>query len=258
MGYNLRIPDDLAIGHSGPIPDGKTAGEAAVALGCTIVNRFRNLYELSVDDAILDIGCGPGRMAIAILEEIGQVRRYLGFDIQRRYIEFCNESLCLHGYSFRHLDAYHPFYNSRGRMKSAEVKFPAEDGTFSFAFAASVFTHMFTEEVIRYLHEAQRCLEPGGRLLATLFLLDEPAKAAMKRGAARFNFNHAHDREAWISNRDNPAKAVAYDVSFIRTCLVEAGFVNFRWVRGEWSRYVSPEPSVVRTSQDMIVVEKTS
>ena len=53
--------------------------------------------------------------------------------------------------------------------REGEFDFPYEDGSFTGALAASVFTHLDFATTGRYLTETARVLGPGGRLLADYF-----------------------------------------------------------------------------------------
>ena len=55
------------------------------------------------------------------------------------------------------------------QMDAEKLDFP--DATFDFVCATSVFTHMLPAGVANYLREIRRVLRPGGRCLATFFVL---------------------------------------------------------------------------------------
>ena len=61
---SINIPEHLAKGH-GVAKDGKSFSESAREIGTNWVNRLETYGGLTESASILDIGCGPGRMAIA-------------------------------------------------------------------------------------------------------------------------------------------------------------------------------------------------
>jgi SAM-dependent methyltransferase len=68
-------------------------------------------------DSVLDIGCGSGRIARHFIDYIEPPGRYVGMDIQRPFMDWCNEHLALvNGASkFYHQDIYNGGYNPTGR-----------------------------------------------------------------------------------------------------------------------------------------------
>jgi SAM-dependent methyltransferase len=122
-------------------------------------------------DRVLDIGCGVGRVAIALNGYLDATASYEGFDADRSIIRWCRKNITARDPRFRftHARVRAPGYSLFGRP-AERFRFPYADGAFDFAFATSVFTHMQPAETANYLAEAGRVLAPGGRLLATFFL----------------------------------------------------------------------------------------
>ena len=46
---------------------------------------------LNANTSILDIGCAQGRLAIGLLDKIGEMRYYRGVDVQKHSITWCKE-----------------------------------------------------------------------------------------------------------------------------------------------------------------------
>ena len=130
--------------------------------------------ELAPDGRVLDIGCGPGRIAARLTRHL-ESGSYEGFDIVPRSIRWCQRKISARHPSFRFqlADIRSGQYNPTGSQEARAYTFPYSDGEFDLALAASVFTHMRPGEIDRYVSEAARVLKPGGRLLASFFLLNE-------------------------------------------------------------------------------------
>ncbi len=220
----LRVPRALAHG----------AGNGdAEAIGRKWARTFANLGGLSAQDRILDIGCGPGRMAIGIGERFGWSNAYAGFDIKRGDIAFCTKTISRRhaSFAFVHLDIRNDLYNPTGAIAATAAVFPAAMGTIDFAFATSVFTHMLPAEVQRYLDEAARVLAPKGRLVCSLYCLRDDAPA----GARRFAFAHQVGDGCFVDDPDRPEAAVAYVRDRFEAMIAQAGFRDLDFHPGAWT-----------------------
>ena len=147
--------------------------------------------------SVLDIGCGSGRMARHFLDHIEPPGRYVGMDIQKSFIEWCNEHLggANGAFEFHHQDIYNGSYNLEGETKASEYRFPFEDGSFDAIILYSVFTHLLPDDAANYMREISRLLKPGGRCYSTWYLLtrDEKVKYLLpniKEGQVGFGFPH--------------------------------------------------------------------
>ncbi len=208
-----------------------------VAIG----DRFFDLFlraGLEPADDVLDVGCGAGRMARPLA---GWLRgSYEGFDVSESAVRWCRRRITPRhpNFGFTRLDVANDVYNPGGRLSAAELRFPYGDDSFDFAFLTSVFTHMLPEGVLRYLDELARVLRPGGRVLATYFLLDPAAERALERSDARIEFPDSADGALGryrLANRDSPASAVAYPLAAIEAAHAERGLaIRERWP-GRWS-----------------------
>lgn len=237
------IPQKLAKHHG---------GEDAAMLGLKWAETFEVHGGLSGQSKVLDIGCGPGRMAAAIATRFEHsTPSYLGFDIQAPDIKWCTRNITnVHpAFRFEHVNVLNGHYNPKGTIKPEEVRFPAADNEFDFAFATSVFTHMYTAEFLVYLREARRCLKPGGRFLATFFCLEADFAGKMPE---KRDFSTALDDHCYTARPQNPEDAIAFDTAFVMDSFKQAGF-EAQFYRGGWSRL---RPATGRHSQDYIVATK--
>jgi SAM-dependent methyltransferase len=127
---------------------------------------------LDTGSRVLDIGCGAGRLAIGICEEIGEVAHYLGLDVDRNVIDWDHRHLHRHDHrlQFRHMDVANERYNQGGRQPAATSVLPVEDDSFDVVYAYSVFSHMRAAEVAHYLQEIRRVLADTGMGMFTAFV----------------------------------------------------------------------------------------
>lgn len=186
-------------------------------IGQEFLGYFIQLGGLKPEHKVLDIGCGIGRVALALADYISAGGEYRGFDIARDGITWCRENITARkpNFTFEAVDVYNKTYNPSGRLRAAEFSFPYPDGYFDFVYTTSVFTHMLPDDMAHYLAESARVMKPGGRCLHTFFLLTPESEALIEQGASLFDF-HYQLADCRTVSRMEPEKAVAYNEEFIR------------------------------------------
>ncbi len=157
-------------------------------IGALIVREMAELCELGPSTAVLDIGCGSGRVAAALTKVLDADRggSYEGFDIQPDSIAWCRKAITGRHPNFRFqiADLRNAQYNPRGELTASEYRFPFEDARFDLALASSLFTHLRPFEGEHYLEEAARVLRDGGHLFSTWFLINGEAEELLAAGLA--------------------------------------------------------------------------
>ena len=123
------------------------------SIGRQMVGLVRRYAGLRRGDRVLDIGCGLGRLAQPLREELGARGRYLGVDIVRRYVDWCTREISSRDprFTFQWMDVENREYNPDGSIDSAAAAIDAADGGFSLVIASSLFTHLLEGTVVRYL-----------------------------------------------------------------------------------------------------------
>lgn len=206
----------------------------------TVGRQFRGYFievgGLAPEHRVLDVGCGFGRMAVALTDYLRPPSEYHGFDVHRRGIRWCQRHVTSRypSFHFRHLDLYNREYNPRGEMRPADVELPYPAGSFDFAIATSVFTHLLPRDGVRYLAEVSRVLRPGGTLFATFFLLRPDALELVARGRGDFRFAPTDD-VYWTTDPVVPERALAYPEKIVLGELANVGLELARPVLyGAW------------------------
>jgi SAM-dependent methyltransferase len=180
--------------------------------GPRFLKQFVLLCGLGPDERVLEIGCGRGRIASALAEYLGERGSYDGLDVARDDVDHCISSLP--HLRFRHADVRNGRYNPQGTLDAAEFSFPYGDSSFDFAVLVSVFTHMLPEGAERYLSEIARVLRPGGRMFATLFLVNDESRG-------HDVFRHPVGPHL-AADPDVPERAIALDEAFVRGACARA------------------------------------
>ena len=206
------------------------------AIGERYLGHFRTLCGLKPDESVLDVGCGVGRMAVPLANYLSPRGRYEGFDIIRANVRWCRRAITSRwpNFRFRHADIFNREYNPDGRVRGDEYRFPYRARRFDFALLTSVFTHLMPADAAHYLAELGRVLRPGGRCLATFFLLDAESNALVDGGRGRFTLLPA-DGACRVHSREVPEACIALDESFIDESARKAGLTVDRPVHyGSW------------------------
>lgn len=181
---------------------------------------FQQHLQISASDAVVEIGCGAGRLAIPCTSVL-KTGSYFGVDIIRDSIEWCSANITKRYPHFRfHFENVESqLHNPGGVIDPTTTKIPVPDASVDKIFLSSVFTHMFPDGVEHYLREFRRILKPTGVVLTTMFLLNEDSRTAIKEGKTNWSFSHPYQGSdiCYIDSLEWPEGAVGYD---------EAGYVN--------------------------------
>jgi SAM-dependent methyltransferase len=191
---------------------------------------------LKSDSSVLDVGCGIGRLAVALTGFLSPAARYEGFDIVPQQIDWCRRHIAATFPNFRFQladvrnDAYHP----RGRVRAADYVFPYDARAFDVAVVASVFTHLLAPDLAQYVSEVSRVLRPGGRCLASFYLVNDTTRRGVTAGTSAFQFTRQVG-ESYVHDAAGAEWAVAHDEEAVRTLFTRCGLEIGAVHRGTWS-----------------------
>jgi len=217
-----------------------------VDTGDEFLAYFVELGGLQPGHAVLDVGCGMGRMARPLTGYLDSEGSYDGFDVNRDGVGWCRRRYARHAnFHFQVADLYNRRYNPRGAHAATDYRFPYGDASFDLVIATSVLTHLLESEAEHYLAEIERVLKPEGRALVTFFLLNDESRRLIKEGRSSLAFLDPDDHVS-VLDVDLPEEAVAYDEGWVRE-RVEAADVRY----GSWcgrDSFTSFQDVVVATS----------
>lgn len=222
------------------------------AAGEQYLQMFIELGGLQPDERVLDIGCGPGRMAVPLTGYLSTAGSYIGMDVVKSCVKGCEKRIASNApnFSFEHMDIFNARYNRHGSAPASEYRFPFADGSFDFSILISVFTHMLRDDTYHYLDEITRLLAPGGRCFATFFLYDEERLERARRRDKGLKFEFVAD--GVLTEMENqPEYAVAYPREELLEKARTSGLKVAQVSPGNWDGGVSETEY-----QDIVILEK--
>jgi ubiquinone/menaquinone biosynthesis C-methylase UbiE len=136
--------------------------------------RLLDLARVCVGEAVLDVGCGTGTLAIAAKQRVGSTGTVFGVDASPAMIARARK---------------------KARKQRVDVAFriaiveelPFPDAQFEVAFSTLMLHHLPRKAREQCVREVRRALKPGGRYLAVDF--SAPQK---KRGLIAHLHRHGH------------------------------------------------------------------
>jgi SAM-dependent methyltransferase len=180
----------------------------------------RPVFDFLPPDAfrqVFDFGCGCGRLARQMIQQRPQPAHYVGTDLHRGMIEWCQRNLSsiAPNFEFFHHDVYNYHFNpdpEKPRMRA----WPLADAAFTLVEAWSVFTHLTEAQATYYLSECSRILAPDGILHTTWFLFDKT------------DFPMLTDAQNALYASDlDPSAAVMFDRTWLRSIAATLGLTIF-------------------------------
>jgi len=205
-------PDDLMI-RIGVSPEHFTTREAREGffadIGRTIHQCIREAVPYNEDQAILDFGCGSGRVLRWFASE--PELRLVGCDLHLRSITWMQEN-----------------FPSSIRLYANEQAppLPEADNTFDLIYCGSVFSHL--TDWAPWLLELRRILKPGGVLVASI------------HGKGFWN-NGLHGIRGILWDEDHTGMLVERYGDSFDDSWGPAVYVSEWWVREHWGRALDIE-----------------
>ncbi|MGH8714783.1 MAG: class I SAM-dependent methyltransferase [Casimicrobiaceae bacterium] len=169
-----------------PLPEAmsRAVGGSYEALG-EVEKQLLIGYGLLPAHTLLDVGCGSGRLARALVRYLDE-GRLLGTDIVAELLDYARKG-CPANWEF---------------VQVEDVCIPFADDSADFACFFSVFTHLLHEETYCYLLEARRAVKPGGRIVFSFLEYEhnwpifEGTYKTIKEGNANEHLNMFIGRDA--------------------------------------------------------------
>lgn len=229
--------------------------------------RLARFAEQAGEFALLDYGCGLGRLAFAFTNFFGKdpARRYFGYEIHPKAYAFLSQAyrqypnVSFIGDALSVDDSYLEIHegatraNQNGpRINAADVRLQARIGVaLDLQFSHSVFTHMYRAPIVRVLSEVARLMKPEGVCVNTWLLVDRFAASAVSCGLADRQLPYEFSDHGFLTyDRNNPLMCTAYRLEHAKAIYAAAGheILDVQW--GTWSGRI---PTQQITYQDVVI-----
>ena len=163
--------------------------------------------------AVFDFGSGCGRQARQLMQQNIRPQRYVGVDINRGMVAWCQTHLSTvdSNFLFLHHNVYNPGL-APDNSPQLTAPFPVGSGEFTLVNAHSVFTHIYQHQTEYYLREMERILTPDGIARTTWFLFDRRGYPWLEQW-----------QNCLFVNSDDPTNAVIYDWKWFLGAVASAG-----------------------------------
>ena len=193
---------------------------------------------LQRQDAVLELGCGHGRLSRGLLAYLRWPGRYVGLDVNPAAIADAQKRITARfpNFEFVRADVRSREYNPSGKYEAWAYVFPFDRETFDVIYAGSLFTHLLPDETANYFQEAARVLKLHGRCLFSAFILDY-YRGPGTTTSSNYDFEHTlpgHPGVATGSARF-PDAAIAYKLDTLRALASSAGLHIERVLPGLWA-----------------------
>jgi ubiquinone/menaquinone biosynthesis C-methylase UbiE len=130
---------------------------------------------LQPGEKVLDVGCGPGTMAILMAKKVGPEGEVVGIDASLEMIEVARNKAKKQG--------------SHARFEPAAIEsLPFPDATFDAATSTFMLHHLPDDVQCKGLAEVRRVIKPGGRVL----IVDFSSESGSFLGHLLSVLGHAH------------------------------------------------------------------
>jgi SAM-dependent methyltransferase len=201
-----------------------------VSVGQLQLRNFVEYGGLRPHHRVLDVGCGIGRMATALLDYLDDRGSYEGFDVVPESVHWCQANVAPRrpSFRFRVTDVRNDTYRPDCPTPASRYRFPYPGREFDFVFLTSVFTHVLPDVLTNYLREIHRVLKPDGHCFITLLLLNDDSREGIRAGRSALQFPHRRGM-CYVEDDRHPENVVGYDESYVRGRLRRAGLDAVGW-----------------------------
>lgn len=223
--------------------------------GLKQLDLLKETINLQPNDAILDIGSGIGRTAIALTGYLNQNGTYDGFDVVKKGVDWCNNGIGTDfpNFNFKYVPIFNDLYNA-SPLKATGFQFPYPKNSFSKIISFSLFTHMQADEIQHYFSEIEKVLKPEGLCFSTFFLYDSENESFISEKAT-MAFPYKKDNYRLMHNNVKSSN-IAFHKNEIKLMLKKANLECVNMIDGFWKDTIKDASK--KEYQDIVIFKKLS
>ena len=132
-------------------------------MGREFLGYFRTLGGSEPDQRVLDIGCGPGRMAIPLTRFLTEKGRYDGVDTWTEAVDWCAKNITPRFGNFNFSSTRRPWPRRKAEISRSKTGHSTLRSSVRYPSLARL-------RFAQYVNEAGRLLRPGGTYLGTSYI----------------------------------------------------------------------------------------
>ncbi len=164
---DIVVPRELYTGDWCAFKSQKEASDKAY-IQLTAIEHIKSI------NTILDIGCGPGRLAIGLINNNALLSQYVGVDVNKNAIDWCKTNISKKNskFNFIHLNKYNARYAKLNSKKSMfdYSEIDVFNKKYDLVYLYSVFSHLEPDDLIEYLNIFKNILNSSGVVYTTVFV----------------------------------------------------------------------------------------
>ena len=231
--------------------------------------ELSHFEEKSPDFAMLDYGCGLGRLAYAFSSYFPSQspdRHYFGYEVHPEALTFLQKAYAAHGnvtmfgepisvddsYVEIHEGQTSTTSQVKERIQAVDVELSSRiNQKLDLQFSSSVFTHMYRPAIVHVLKQVGQLMKPTGVCVNTWLVVDQLADTAIRCGLADRRLPFENKDEGFLYYQEkNPLMCTAYRLAAIKAIYEEAGHEILTILWGHWS---GREPTHHFSRQDAVI-----
>ena len=185
---------------------------------------------------VLDLGCGCGRMASGLTRYLDAGGSYLGLDVWKDAIDWCQEHV-KGGADFRFQTVQaannYGFDDDNGQPNHFDLS-AVPSNRFDVVLALSLFSHLKADDTRQYLELIARALAPNGLAYVTFFVMDHDARRYLVETAAQRSIQPAGDGMWYAYAREG--FFAGFEPELLRRHFADCGLEIVEQTPGSWAQ----------------------
>ena len=211
-----------------------------------MIRRLKQFGKNFGDCNILDIGCGGGPLAGAVLlykDTNGGSGIYTGLDIRGDLIDWLQESYKKYDFvefkkviadtTVDYIEANKNALQTVANSDGKEADIDVQSNFYDFQWSSSVFTHLTPESCVNMLRNIVRASKKDGIHMNTWLVVDDESRYALQAGIADRNL--PFDMGEFLTySKPNPLLCTAYKEEHMFSYYEKAGLEIIAIEKGSW------------------------